>query len=710
MLKINSLTVSAPLFPNLVGDFQIDEIISENISILISENDKGISNWNFANGADSKVKEVPEESGRLVIPSLKKLVLEDISVDLDLKGNERKFYFHNITAENINFEDKGTLSSSMKIDDVPINLEGGLSSLSEFINGSPLNFNVDIEQNQNKLFAKGELHHDAKSYVELKASGENLGSLAELLQTELPPYGKYKVSARVSKTHDGGAESVTINNLLVQLDEQEVTGNAKLLLRSNGDIRADVDLSSQSNRISAKGTYKPSGKADFDIAASGKQLSELSSLVLNELPSWEDYEVSGSLHSQADKKIQVEGLKLRIGQNDLEGEISAVTSPLSITADLRSNSFDLAVLAPKTEPQSELQSDVETKNAETKKEENSEEEVRIPYDAFDSLDLDITLTVKNLVPSRGIKLADTNIKARVNEGVVDVSTFSGKLFGGSFTSNLKLAKKGISVKLDASKFSTKKLLLSSGETPFLTGDFNIAADLNAKGEILDSILKSLSGTMKISSENAAFENSGLHTVSSGLADILAPLFRVSKEADSECIIFNYDIENGIARSDTQVLKLKKVFIFAEGEIDIPKNKLEYDFSVQSTSPALASLIPPFRAFGKLDSPYFVPSISGTVASVADSGEAAVGAVTGIAKGAKALILGDKTEKLSGLAVCQRAYEIEQKLLSSHVGNLIKGKRKSTNPTETNDSKGIETVGPDTQGAGDILDDKPQELE
>jgi uncharacterized protein involved in outer membrane biogenesis len=677
MLAVGKLSLSGPLLANLLGDFTISEVLSEDVSVMFQKNSKGESNWDFNEASAAEETKVEQESGPIVIPSVKKLSFKNVSVELLQEGNKRNLHFKTIAASNINFEEAGTLSSSLEIDSVPINLEGGLSSITKFLNGDPLKFNVDLKHGENHLRAKGRLHNNAKSYLEVTSSGEDLASLTELVHTELPPYGKYSLSAKVSKTHDGGSESITIDELLVQLGESQISGKAILNLLDNGDLKAEVDLTSQSNTISTKGIYKSNGNADFDISASGGLLSELSALALNDLPSWQDYEIKGKLLSGPDNKIDVEKFALRIGDNDLEGDISAILSPLSLKAKLNSTTFDIGALTASPEQQ-------------TDKAQNSDEEIRIPYEVFESLDLDVSLTAANLTAAPDVKLNDASITAVIKNGVLDIPTFSGKIFGGSFKSNIRLAKEGLKLVFDGSKFAAGSIVKLAGAEPFLSGDFNFAVDLQGQGEVIPDILKSLSGTIELNSDHAELKNSGLQTVSSGLSDILAPLLKDSKEADSECLIFNYKVENGIASSDIQVVKLKRVFIFAKGELDFPNNSLEYNFHVQSTSPSLASLIPPFRSFGKLNSPYFVPSVSGTVASVADSGEAVVGTVTGIAKGATSFVLGNTEEKLSGVAVCKKAYEVEQKLLSSRVGNLLKPKKTSTKPEAANGAINDET--------------------
>ena len=119
-----------------------------------------------------------------------------------------------------------------------------------------------------------------------------------------------------------------------------------------------------------------------------------------------------------------------------------------------------------------------------------------------------------------------------------------------------------------------------------------------------------------------------------------------------------------------MIKFGDVFIFAKGQLDFPKDKISYNFNVNSTNPTLASLVPPFRAYGSLGHPHFVPSASGAVASVMDSAEGVVDSALGVVAGTASLILGPSSEKLAGREICKHALSVERSRISSRVGSAL----------------------------------------
>jgi uncharacterized protein involved in outer membrane biogenesis len=564
MLRIAVLTVSAPLIENLRGHFQIATISSEDVKIIVaSKKDLG-SNWDFKKGQ----KDPPvQKTTPVSLPMIGKINLKNTSLVLDLPDSTRDFDFKDIVVADFNPTKSTSLKSSLEILKLPVALNLELNSLSSFLSGGNLNFDVKVSQAQ--------------------------------------------------------------------------------------------------EQFSVNGTYRQNAQSTFSINASGKDLSTLSPLFFGKLPGWQDYSLKTKLilPKGENDSFSLSDLSLKIGKNDLAGTIAVKLSPLLVTAKLNSDTFDLGVLSAFLATE---EKEVETEAAEEKK----EDPANIPYELLNALNANIEINVANLKTPPALDFYHASLMLRLKDGDLEIEKLSAETLGASLDSKFKASPGALEFKLSGTNLDAKAIALAAGGQPTIEGAYNLAFDLKGAGDTWPEIVKTLTGDINLNSQNAKLNSSVLRNTASGLFDILSPVFGKSKRAESECLLLNFRVINGVAKAGRQVFNLKDVFIFGEGQLDFSKDKIKYNFNVRSSNPTLASLIPPFRAFGSIGDPSFVPSVSGAVASVGDTAEMAVSSVFNIASGAFKMLLSKRKEKLSGLDVCSEAYELEQKLLSSWVGKQL----------------------------------------
>lgn len=287
-----------------------------------------------------------------------------------------------------------------------------------------------------------------------------------------------------------------------------------------------------------------------------------------------------------------------------------------------------------------------------------------------------TKSLKKIVNGRKGKI-DLTIKENKKEigitGDIEINknshsySFNGKAFNGKFNGKFKL-EKSLLLEISANNFSTKAIEEEFKSDRILNGLFDV--DLKIKNDDFFNNPKKISGSLSVTSDNLHIDNTTLKTTTKGLYKILKPILgQETKKA--ECAIFNFEIKDGKFVSKEQALQVGSVFIFPDGEIDLINNNINYNFHVNSESPSLASLIPPFKALGKLNNISFYPSISGSVASVSDTAEGIVGFATNIVRSVKEVVTFSSEKKLLGVDLCKEKYELDKKMLSSRIGKLIK---------------------------------------
>jgi len=485
-----------------------------------------------------------------------------------------------------------------------------------------------------------------------------------------------------------GMETKTKLSAVIALDTipLEVTASLNGLGKFLGGAAIPVKLEvlQADTTLSASGSLQPTGAFEANVSLSGSNLASLSSLIGEPLPAFKDYALESDLSwsTKMNEALHFKDLDLKIGLNDAKGELQLILSPLTINGTLDSERLDLEEIVSATESQSEASA-----------KEVSDDKTRslIPYSAFSKFDADVKLKAKDLHTFSKLHFKDASLEAQVQGETLEVPSLVATAFGGTLEASIKASRENLVAKVKARELKSNPITVLAGGEPFFKGNFDLDLDVSAKGEKLAEIFETSNGTLSFRSEQATLASSTLQSVSSNLFSILSPIFGDSKEAKLECLLFNFTIENGIVKSEEQVLKLEDVFIFAEGVANLPKDSIKYNLHVNSKKPALVSLIPPFRAYGSIGDPSFAPSTSGAVASVFDTAEGLTESATGIL-GSVAGLFSELEEERTGIQLCHDAYELEQSRLSSKVGALLKGesrkKKTGMHPSWDKDDDGI----------------------
>jgi uncharacterized protein involved in outer membrane biogenesis len=571
-LLVKDFSLSAPFYETLVGDYQFSSVSASKIDLLIAENEKGDSNWDFsgenADKEEGELKGETTESTR--IPSFKLLDFSNFKLRLGAEPDAREFFFKTLRAENLFLSERLSMYSDLLVEGIPLKIRGGASPIEDFLKGEPLEFKIDIDRDGELIDGKGVFQEPSTLKLNLKAHGKDLSVLSPILKIELPAVRDYRL--------------------------------------------------------------------ETDLSFKGGEKQELS----------------------------LENLELQVKKSDLAGNARIVFEPLLVEADLKSKNLDLPDILPSFFSEEEMEAEEISQASQPKVADEEPKERRV-------VDADVLLDFGNVVFPKDLVLKGLKLSTQIKNSDVEEGKLEAEAFEGSVIALFSSKENDVAFDLNARDINGKTLTTVLTGKPILEGDLNFAADIemNISPDIQKS-LGSLSGRASLTSEGAELESSPLKTASSGLFSILSPIFGESKQAEIECLLFRYDLDNGVAKSKEQVLKLGEVFIFAEGRLDLPKDKISYNFNVNSKYPALASLIPPFRAFGSLSSPSFAPSVSGGVASAFDTAEGATRSAIGLVGGAGRFLVGVDSEKLVGIKLCEKAYQSEQNLVSSRIGKIVDG--------------------------------------
>ncbi|WP_319548440.1 AsmA family protein [Desulfogranum marinum] len=254
-LSLDQARVQIALLPLLQKKLHIPEINVQQLIVTLEENKNGAVNWTFTgdDSAEEKspvAKRPPEKSKE----GAQKLELTDDSIVVE------KLRFDNIivthytpgTKEPATFELKECTGSMMPGSPLQLDMAGELltfpyslnvsvASIEEFLTSSSTWMEIQAEVADTLLGFVGKVDLvPAQRALALKVNieGENLKSLDQLLQVDLPPLAKYSVETDLTLQK----ERFDLKNLAVSTGSSSLVGTATLVREKK--VTAEVDFHS----------------------------------------------------------------------------------------------------------------------------------------------------------------------------------------------------------------------------------------------------------------------------------------------------------------------------------------------------------------------------------------------------------------------------------------------------------------------------------
>lgn len=254
-LSLDQARVQIALLPLLQKKLHIPEINVQQLIVTLEENKNGAVNWTFTgdDSAEEKspvAKRPPEKSKE----GAQKLELTDDSIVVE------KLRFDNIivthytpgTKEPATFELKECTGSMMPGSPLQLDMAGELltfpyslnvsvASIEEFLTSSSTWMEIQAEVADTLLGFVGKVDLvPAQRALALKVNieGENLKSLDQLLQVDLPPLAKYSVETDLTLQE----ERFDLKNLAVSTGSSSLVGTATLVREKK--VTAEVDFHS----------------------------------------------------------------------------------------------------------------------------------------------------------------------------------------------------------------------------------------------------------------------------------------------------------------------------------------------------------------------------------------------------------------------------------------------------------------------------------
>ncbi|MCI5050001.1 MAG: AsmA family protein [Rickettsiales bacterium] len=266
-------------------------------------------------------------------------------------------------------------------------------------------------------------------------------------------------------------------------------------------------------------------------------------------------------------------------------------------------------------------------------------EASLPFHFLNQANADIDLNVGKL-STDSMQLHDVKTTLLVKDSALTVAPFNASMskgfLSGKATINAKEKTPVISIDVTTKDLAIEPFLNRSKITNVKEGVLQGHIILNASGTSERAIKQTLNGKIDLYADRARFE------VPPKVKNA-AKFFRLLGEkdiVDVSCLVGQFEVKDGIARTQTLALKTPIAVVSGSGSVNLPAESLSMAMKVNQSSIGLSDIVPPLRITG----PYANLSVSpDTAGSLIGIGKLVLGASSGVGLAA---VLGEQvTDKL-----------------------------------------------------------------
>ncbi|MDP7142039.1 MAG: AsmA-like C-terminal region-containing protein [Alphaproteobacteria bacterium] len=160
----------------------------------------------------------------------------------------------------------------------------------------------------------------------------------------------------------------------------------------------------------------------------------------------------------------------------------------------------------------------------------------------------------------------------------------------------------LDIRADISKMNYAKLqnmIHQSGEGKALA---DVKVKLGATGATYDALARNLDGYISLVAGQGQMPGRALDIWGGGLLNALLPSFDPSSEMSLNCVIANFDIENGVGVASPLFMDTKRITVIGEGDVDFVDRKLKITVEPKAKSTTFLDVAPAVNISGALSTP------------------------------------------------------------------------------------------------------------
>ena len=427
---------------------------------------------------------------------------------------------------------------------------------------------------------------------------------------------------------------------------------------------------------------------DVRFSVKGDDLAKIENITQEPLPIKGPFHISSHLIAAKTDKIQMSDMLIEMGNSKLNGSVTLDRSGKKprISGDLVSETLDLRPMLINREKKA-----ADSKEKTTKPERKSDklfQNTPLKLDGLHLFNAAVDLQIKHMLLP---KLAFDNIvtKVRLQDGDLTVNPLTAFIGGGKLVNSLNVQAKEnmafVDVNVDIKQMNLGEMLKKLEITQALEGILDLDIKLKGQGKSVAALMAGLNGDVVASLGEGKIPTGYLSLVS---ADISATLMRIinpfGKKMDSaqiNCAVCDFNIKNGMAKSNIIIVDDPHKTLLSKGEINLKTEKLDFHIETKpkegigtqdtaKLSVSLSKITKPFKLGGTLANPSLEIDIVGSGTTI---GAALLGPV-----GWTYLLVSGSSGKGNP---CRKALEIEGKDTAGTTSKTGQGKEVTSGPEE-----------------------------
>ncbi|MEQ9316211.1 MAG: AsmA family protein [Henriciella sp.] len=684
MITAGALKGSVRLWPLLSRKVEINELEFVDADVRLVRLADGRANWMFGTGEEPAPEPDEDENAQAFSTTIGKFALQNASLSYDDAQTGASYRVTELDAETgfRSLDDTLSLKARGVFQDEPLAVDLKFTTPQSFLNESGGTLIFKLSSDMGRAEYEGLVSNGDEIGLDghFNISAPQLGEIARFLDLDvginLEPLGGLQLAGEVkgglsalvfdfdslelkaealSATYSGtfspadnlqsdGQLKLSVRDLASLLQEigmpvEQLAPVQQLTLSSNvsGALlqpslsNLDVRTSGPNLETSYKGNLSLAGKGriDGDVSLQSGQVRSVLKQLGVELPEGDTLKtakVQGKASGTFDNLLISAGT-YAVDQTNATGSmgVDLTRAAPRIIADLQTDTLDLSPFLGSSQSQPGQSSGWSN--------------TALDLEGLKLVNADIALRA-NQVSFGAIKLSDSVLKAKLNDGRLTTDFDQFKAFGGAWSGAMSVdastSVPTFGFNLDADSVAAGPLLTALASFDKLTGTGGVSIKLDAHGSTINQIVNQLDGTVQLNLQNGALKGVNLGqlvrtagTLSEQLAAgnlTLASLGTVvSPQAETDFTAFNasLDISDGIGRIGQMKLANSVLDVSGSGQINLGGRTLDLRLvpAIDRTGSGTASTVQlngipiPLRVSGNWAAPSFSPDFSGVQAAL-----------------------------------------------------------------------------------------------
>ena len=365
---------------------------------------------------------------------------------------------------------------------------------------------------------------------------------------------------------------------------------------------------------------------DVSFSFKGDDLARIENITKKPLPITGPFQISSHLVSAKLEKIQVSDMLIELGNSRLNGSATLDRSGKKpkISGDLVSKTLDLRPVLTKTEKKSGAEKEKKPKRKSNRLFPNTPLEI----DALNRINAVVDLQIKQLLlPNLAIDHIKT--RTRLTDGNLTVDPLTAAIGGGKLVNHMNIRAKGdmafVDVDMNIKQMDLGEMLKKLKIDQSLEGILDFDIDLKGQGKSVAEIMAGLNGNVVASLGKGKIPTGYLNFLSADIASTLMSIINPFEEkidsAQINCAVCDFNIKNGIAKSDVIMVDDPIKTLFSKGTINLKTEGLDFRIETNpkegigtkdtgKVSISLSKITKPFKLGGTLAHPLLELDIMG----------------------------------------------------------------------------------------------------